>query len=60
MSVSVKMVGGNVKQAGLSLTSKLAYGCGDAGCNVVWGAMSAWLMLWIIRNQNMGKHGLGY
>ena len=36
MSVSVKMVGGNVKQAGLSLTSKLAYGCGDAGCNVVW------------------------
>ena len=59
MSVSVKMVGGNVKQAGLSLTSKLAYGCGDAGCNVVWGAMSAWLMYYYTNVAHVSALSIG-
>ena len=44
MSIALKMKNCKAVTNGLSLSSKVAYGCGDAACNVVWGAMSAWLM----------------
>ncbi len=50
MSIALKMKNCKAVTNGLSLSSKVAYGCGDAACNVVWGAMSAWLMYyWFFR-----------
>ncbi len=44
MSIALKMKNCKAVTIGLSLSSKVSYGCGDASRNVVWGAMSAWLM----------------
>lgn len=37
MSIALKMKNCKAVTNGLSLSSKVAYGCGDAACNVVWG-----------------------
>lgn len=37
MSIALKMKNCKAATNGLSLSSKVAYGCGDAACNVVWG-----------------------
>ena len=59
MSLSLKMASKSVSQKGLSLGSKMAYGCGDAACNVVWGAMSAWLMYYYTNVAHVSALSIG-
>lgn len=35
-----------VKKKGLSIVERFAYGCGDAGCNIIYTAMSGFLLLY--------------
>ncbi len=34
------------KRKGLSIFERLAYGCGDAGCNIIYTAMTGFLLLY--------------
>lgn len=33
------------KKKGLSILERFAYGCGDAGCNIIYTAMTGFLLL---------------
>lgn len=37
---------GETKKKGLSIWERIAYGCGDAGCNVIYTAMTGFLLLY--------------
>ena len=59
MSIALKMKNCKAVTNGLSLSSKVAYGCGDAACNVVWGAMSAWLMYYYTNVAHVSALSIG-
>lgn len=59
MRVKESVNSNSLKGTGLSLISKMSYGCGDAACNVVWGAMSAWLMYYYTNVAHVSALSIG-